>query len=73
MPMWRWPLAALNTADDIINPPELQILEGEIKRVPKGRAVMLPLSERTTGHGTHTLAAMWKLHLEALLRDSGGS
>jgi len=67
------PLLAVNSADDIINPPELQILEGEIKRVPNGRAVVLPLSERTTGHGTHTLAVMWKLHLEALLRESGGS
>jgi homoserine O-acetyltransferase len=67
------PLLAVNSADDIINPPELQILEEEIKRVPNGRAAVLPLSERTTGHGTHTLAATWKLHLEALLRESGGS
>ena len=37
----------------------LQILEREIKRVPKGRAVMLPLSDRTAGHGTHTLAVVW--------------
>jgi homoserine O-acetyltransferase len=67
------PLLAVNSADDIINPPELQILEREIKRVPKGRAVVLPLSARTTGHGTHTQAALWKEHLEALLRESGGS
>ena len=64
------PLVAVNSADDIINPPELEILEREIKRVPKGRAVVLPLSDRTTGHGTHTQAAIWKHHLEALLRDS---
>jgi homoserine O-acetyltransferase len=61
------PLVAINSADDIINPPELQILEREIKRVPKGRAIVLPLSDRTTGHGTHTLAALWKEHLVALL------
>ena len=54
------PLLAINSADDIINPPELQILEREIKRVPKGRAIVLPLSDRTTGHGTHTQAAVWK-------------
>ena len=64
----RAPLVAINSADDIINPPELQILEREIKRVPKGKAIVLPLSERTAGHGTHTLAALWKEHLVELLR-----
>jgi homoserine O-acetyltransferase len=62
------PLVAINTADDIINPPELQILETEITRVPRGRAVVLPLSDRTAGHGTHTQAAVWKSYLEELLR-----
>jgi homoserine O-acetyltransferase len=62
------PLLAVNSADDIINPPELQILEREIKRVAKGRAVVLPLSERTTGHGTHTQAALWKDLLVELLK-----
>jgi homoserine O-acetyltransferase len=62
------PLVAINTADDIINPPELQILETEITRVPRGRAIVLPLSDRTVGHGTHTLAAVWKSYLEELLR-----
>lgn len=62
------PLVAINFADDIINPPELGILEREIKRVPKGQAVTYPLSDRTAGHGTHTLAAVWKEHLVALLK-----
>lgn len=61
------PLLAINSADDIINPPELQILESSIKRVPQGRAIVLPLSDRTNGHGTHTLAAVWKEHLVELL------
>jgi homoserine O-acetyltransferase len=64
------PLLAVNSADDLINPPELGILEREIRRVPHGRAVILPLSDRTRGHGTHTLAALWKDQLEALLKDS---
>jgi homoserine O-acetyltransferase len=64
------PLLAINSADDIINPPELRILEREIARVPKGRAIVLPLSDRTTGHGTHTDAALWKHHLEELLRQT---
>lgn len=64
------PLIAINSADDIINPPELQILEREIKRVRNGRAIVLPLSERTAGHGTHTLAALWKAHLAQLLAET---
>jgi homoserine O-acetyltransferase/O-succinyltransferase len=64
------PLLAINSADDIINPPELQILEREIKRVAKGRAITLPLSDKTAGHGTHTLAAVWKTHLVALLKQT---
>ena len=61
---------AINSADDIINPPELQILEREITRVAKGRAIVLPLSDRTAGHGTHTMAALWKEHLVALLAET---
>ena len=64
------PLLAINSADDIVNPPELQILEREIKRVPKGRAIMIPLSDKTAGHGTHTLAAVWKQYLVELLRET---
>ena len=64
------PLTAVNSADDLINPPELGILEREIVRVPRGKAVVLPLSERTRGHGTHTLAAVWKPYLIELLQRS---
>jgi homoserine O-acetyltransferase/O-succinyltransferase len=63
-------LLAINSADDLINPPELQILEREITRVAKGRALVLPLSDRTTGHGTHTQAALWKMHLLKLLEET---
>lgn len=66
------PLLALNSADDLINPPELGILEREIKRVQHGRAVLLPLSEQTRGHGTHTLATLWRNYLAELLKESGG-
>ncbi len=64
------PLLAVNSADDLINPPELGVLEREIKRVKRGEAVVIPLSERTRGHGTHTLAAVWKDDLEGLLKRS---
>ena len=64
------PLFAVNSSDDLINPRELGILEQEIKKVPKGRAIVIPMSERTVGHGTHTVAAMWKQYLEELLKMS---
>jgi homoserine O-acetyltransferase len=67
----RAPLLAINFADDLINPPELGILEREIKRVKKGRAVVIPAGEATVGHGTHTRAAVWKAHLEQLMKETG--
>ena len=66
----RAPLFAVNTADDFIDPPELGILEREIKRVPRGRAVVIPLGPETRGHGTHTIAAVWKQYLAELLKMS---
>jgi|ERR1035437_1752424 homoserine O-acetyltransferase len=67
----RAPLVAVNSADDLINPPELGILEREIKRVPRGRMVMIPLGPDTRGHGSHTLAKLWKAELVKLLAESG--
>ena len=66
----RAPLLAVNSADDLINPPELGILEREIKRVPHGRAIVIPLSEQTRGHQTHSFPALWKSDLVDLLRES---
>ena len=66
----RAPLIAINSADDLINPPELEILIREIGRVKHGSAVIIPLSIRTRGHGTHTIAALWKQHLVKLLNDT---
>lgn len=64
------PVLAINTADDLINPPELGILEREIRRVPRGRALVIPLSDKTRGHGSHTLAALWRDELAKLLAES---
>ena len=63
-------LLAVNFADDLINPPELGVLKREIKRVKRGQAVLIPMSDRTRGHGTHTLAPIWKKHLAGLLSES---
>lgn len=64
------PLLAINSEDDLINPPELGILEREIRRVRLGRAIIIPRSNRTHGHGTHTLAALWKERLAKLLEET---
>jgi homoserine O-acetyltransferase len=69
----RAPLLAINSADDLINPPELGILEREIKRLQKGRAVVIPLSDKTRGHGSHTIAALWKDQLVKLLEETGNN
>jgi homoserine O-acetyltransferase len=63
------PVMFVNSADDFINPPELGIAEREIKRVKHGKFVLIPASEQTHGHGTHTWAAIWQQYLKELLAD----
>jgi homoserine O-acetyltransferase/O-succinyltransferase len=67
------PVLAINSADDQINPPELHIAEPLIKRVPHGRFVLLPISNATYGHGTHTHAAAWKQYLIDFLRQTAAA
>jgi homoserine O-acetyltransferase len=64
------PLIAVNSADDLINPPELGILEREIKRVAHGSAVVIPFGPETRGHQSHTVAALWERYLEHVLQES---
>jgi homoserine O-acetyltransferase len=66
----RAPVMFINSADDFINPPELGIAEREIKKVRRGKFVLLPTSEQTRGHGTHTRAAVWQEYLKELLDES---
>ena len=63
-------LVAINSADDERNPPELGILEREIKRVKNGRYVLIPASAQTRGHLTTGNAALWKTHLADLLQKA---
>jgi homoserine O-acetyltransferase/O-succinyltransferase len=60
----------INSADDFINPPELGMAEREIKRVKNARFVLIPISDETRGHGTHTRAAVWRQYLSELLEKS---
>ena len=66
------PVLAINSADDLVNPPELGFMERLMPRVKRGRYVLLPTSERTRGHGTHTLPAVWGGYLEEFLKALGG-
>ncbi len=64
------PVMFVNSADDFINPPELGIAERQIKKVKDGRFVLLPISDQTRGHGTHTWAVVWQQYLKELLERS---
>ena len=64
------PVMFVNSADDFINPPELGIAEREIKRVPRGKFVQIPISDETHGHSTHTWASVWQQYLKELLEQS---
>jgi homoserine O-acetyltransferase/O-succinyltransferase len=64
------PVMWVNSADDFINPPELGIAEREIERVKNGKFVLIPASEQTHGHGTHSWPALWQQYLKELLESS---
>jgi homoserine O-acetyltransferase/O-succinyltransferase len=64
------PVLWINSADDFINPPELGIAETEVKRLPHARFILLPISDATRGHGTHTVAAVWKDYLAEFMQST---
>jgi homoserine O-acetyltransferase/O-succinyltransferase len=59
----RAPVLAINSADDFVNPPELGLMEQLMPRVAHGKYVLLPITDQTRGHGTHSLPAVWKGYL----------
>jgi homoserine O-acetyltransferase len=67
----RAPVLAINSADDLVNPPELGLMEKLMPRVAQGRYVLIPTSDRTRGHGTHSVPAIWKSYLAELLVEIG--
>ena len=60
---------AINSADDVVNPPELGLMEKLMPRVKRGKYVLIPTSDQTRGHGTHSLPAIWGKYLEEFLKD----
>ncbi len=64
------PVLWINSSDDYVNPPELGIAEEMVKHMPNARFVLLPITDATRGHSTHTQAAVWKSYLEQLMKRS---
>jgi homoserine O-acetyltransferase len=62
------PVLWINSADDYINPPELGIAEKMVTQIPHARFILLPISDQTRGHGTHTVAAVWKDYLAEFMK-----
>lgn len=62
---------AINSADDFVNPPELGLMERLIPRVRNARYVLIPTSDSTRGHGTHSRPSVWGSHLREFLRTVG--
>ena len=65
------PVLWINSADDFINPAELGIAQRLVGRMPGAKFILLPISDATRGHGSHTVAALWKDDLIELLARSG--
>jgi len=63
---------AINSADDFVNPPELGIVDTLIRRVKNGKFVLLPITDQTRGHGTHSLPAVWGSYLADFLKTLPG-
>jgi homoserine O-acetyltransferase len=64
------PLLAINSADDMINPPELTMMAELMRKVKRGRFVLVPISDETRGHGTHSLPQIWGKELERLMAET---
>jgi homoserine O-acetyltransferase len=62
------PVLAINSADDLVNPPELGVMERLMPKVAKGKFILLPISEQTRGHGTHSVPAVWGGYLAEFLK-----
>lgn len=60
---------AINSADDVVNPPELGLMEKLMPRVKRGRYILIPVSDRTRGHGTHSIPAIWGEDLRHFLKE----
>jgi len=72
LPEIRAAVLAINSADDVVNPPELGLMEKLMPRVKRGRYILIPTSDQTRGHGTHSLPAIWGRYLEEFMHELDG-
>jgi homoserine O-acetyltransferase/O-succinyltransferase len=64
------PVLWMNSADDFINPPELDVAPQLAARMPHAKYILIPASMQTYGHGTHTHAAVWKNDMIQFLQET---
>lgn len=62
------PTTWVNSADDFINPRNLDLPTRAVARMKDARFRLIPESTETRGHGTHTAARFWKQDLIELLQ-----
>jgi len=68
----RAPLTWINSADDFINPRNMDYPRIAVRRMKNACFRLIPESVDTRGHGTHTWAKFWATDLSALLARSEG-
>jgi homoserine O-acetyltransferase/O-succinyltransferase len=64
------PVMWVNSADDFLNPPELGFAQQDVRKLRRGRFVLIPGSEKTNGHATHSMPSIWESYLAELLTIS---
>ncbi|TFU06125.1 alpha/beta fold hydrolase [Polymorphobacter arshaanensis] len=64
------PVTWINSADDFINPPGLDIAPREAAKMPNAKFILIPETAEGRGHSTHTWAKFWKADLVELLKRS---
>lgn len=64
------PVLWINSADDFLNPPELGKPASLAAEMENARFVLIPASDETRGHGTHSSPGFWKHHLIDFLADN---
>src|SRR5262245_11354216 len=62
------PVLAINSADDVVNPPELGLMEKLMPHVKRGKYILIPTSEQTRGHGTHSIPAIWGSYVAEFIK-----
>jgi homoserine O-acetyltransferase len=67
----RAAVLAINSADDVVNPPELGLMEKLMPRVKRGKYILIPTIDQTRGHGTHSIPAIWGHYLADFLDELG--